>query len=179
MSIFLPKLITQTSYWKLRLRERFCLNSRNVPPICRICDFKFEFECVRGILVRELLCVLPLSFSCSLSLFLCERIRRRHPAISWGFLYFLPPLLLLLQQPRTNKCCYELRQKRVQNAHRVWQPRKKKVATCVVLSVARLALESHVECLNHDILADFLATTIVWELANWILRSTLHSTVGT
>jgi hypothetical protein len=49
---------------------------------------------------------------------------------------------------------------------------EKKVATCVVLSVARLALESHVECLNHDILQIFLRDDIVLKLANWILRST-------
>lgn len=159
------KLIIQTSYWTFRLRERFCrlcINSRNVPPICRMCDFEFEFECVRGILVRELPCVLPFFSFCVSELGdLAQQFRE-------VFCTFFPPF-----PPTTNNVATSFDKKGFKTNIECGNP-EKKVATCVVLSVARLALESHVECLNHDILQIFLRDDIVLKLANWILRSTSY-----
>lgn len=142
-----------------------CINSRNVPPICRICDFEFEFECVRGILVRELPCVLPFFSFCVSEL---GDLTQQFRDVSCTFFPPSPP-----PPPTNRQRRYELRQKRVQNQHRVWKPRKESGDVCGALSCSIGTWISR-GVPKPRYFADFFGDDMVWKLANWILRSTSY-----
>lgn len=123
------KLIKQTSYWKFWVRERFCrlrINSRNVPPICRICDVKFVFEWVCGILVRELLCGVALPF-----LSFCVSELGDLTGNSVRFLVLSSP------PPTTTNVATSFDKKGFKTKVECGNPRKR-AATCVVLSVGSI-----------------------------------------